>query len=86
MVDEEIKIAQERMEKAIANVQRELSQIRTGKATTALLDNIKVEAYGQSMSLNQVASTRSPEVQLIMIQPWDKSVMQEIALSGSGQR
>lgn len=78
MIDEEIKNAQERMEKVIANLQKEISHVRTGKATTALLDNIKIECYGQTMPLNQVASISTPEVQLIMVQPWDKNVLQDI--------
>lgn len=78
MIDEEIKNAQERMEKVIANLLKEISHVRTGKATTALLDNIKIECYGQTMPLNQVASISTPEVQLIMVQPWDKNVLQDI--------
>ena len=66
------------MDKAIINLQKELLQIRTGKATTALLDGIKVECYGQVMPLNQVASISTPEVRLLTVQPWDKSIIKDI--------
>ena len=78
MIDEEIKNAQEKMDKVVLNVQTEMSRIRTGKATVALLDNIKVECYGQLMPLNQIASISTPEARLLAVQPWDKSVMKDI--------
>lgn len=78
MIEESLKEARERMDKAVANVQKELSQVRTGKATTALLDNIKVECYEQQMPLNQVASISTPEVRLLTVQPWDKTIIKNI--------
>lgn len=73
-----IEDAKERMQKAVHNIASELSRIRTGKATTALLDGIKVDAYGQQMPLNQIASIGTPEVRLLTIQPWDKTIIKEI--------
>ena len=70
--------ANERMQKAVNAIASELSRIRTGKATTALLDGIKVEAYGEQMPLNQVASIGTPEVRLLTIQPWDKTIIKDI--------
>ncbi len=78
MIDEEIKIAREKMDKVVHNVQKEMAQIRTGKATVALLDSIKVESYGQVMPLNQLASISTPEVRLLAVQPWDKAVIPAI--------
>jgi ribosome recycling factor len=75
MSDENIKEAQSKMEKAIVALQKEFSQIRTGRATTTLLDGIKVDCYGQQIPVNQVASIGVPESKLLVIQPWDKSLI-----------
>jgi ribosome recycling factor len=63
------------MQKAIENTRHEFATIRSGKATTNLLDTIRVEAYGQQLPLNQVASLAAPEPRLITVQPWDRSLM-----------
>ena len=63
------------MDKAMDNTRREFAAIRTGKATTQLLDLVKVEAYGNPMPLNQVASVSAPEPRLLTVTPWDKSLM-----------
>ena len=64
------------MQKAIENTRHEFASIRSGKATTSLLDTIRVEAYGgQQLPLNQVASVSAPEPRLITVQPWDRSLM-----------
>ena len=68
------KHARELMHKAVENTKRELAGIRTGKATTSLLDTVKVDAYGQHMALNQVATVSAPEPRLLTIQPWDKNL------------
>lgn len=60
------------MEKAVDNSRREFAAIRTGKASAALLDTVKVEAYGQQMALNQVASVSAPEPRLLLVTPYDK--------------
>lgn len=67
--------AKRQMRKALENTKRELATIRSGRATTSLLDTVKVEAYGQLMPLNQVASVSAPEAQLLTVQPWDKSLI-----------
>ncbi len=69
------KQAKEHMQRAVDNSQRELSTIRSGKATTSLLDTVRVEAYGQQLPLNQVASVSAPEPRLLTVQPWDKSLV-----------
>jgi ribosome recycling factor len=62
------------MEKALENSRREFASIRSGKATTSLLDTVKVEAYGQHMPISQVASVSAPESRLLSVQPWDKGL------------
>ena len=66
------------MQKAVDAVRREFSAVRSGKATPALLDTVRVEAYGSKMPLNQVASVHTPEPRLIVVQPWDKTVIPAI--------
>lgn len=73
-----IKESRSAMEKSLESSKRELSSIRTGKATTSLLDTVRVEAYGQSMPLNQVASVSAPEPRLLTVTPWDKGQVQAI--------
>lgn len=70
--------ARTHMEKAVDAMRREFSSVRTGKASPALLDTVKVEAYGSKMPINQVATVTAPEPRLLMVQPWDKSLMQVI--------
>ena len=66
------------MDRALESSKRELSSIRTGKATVSLLDTVKVEAYGQTMPLNQVASVSAPEPRLLTVTPWDKGLSHAI--------
>jgi len=72
------KQARQLMDKAVEAVKRECSTVRTGKATTSLLDLVRVEAYGNEMPLNQVGSVAAPEPKLLTIQPWDKSLLKAI--------
>ena len=73
-----IKDSRASMDKSLDGSKRELASIRTGKATTSLLDTVRVEAYGQSMPLNQVASVSAPEPRLLTVTPWDKGQVQAI--------
>ena len=66
------------MEKSLEGSKRELASIRTGKASISLLDTVRVEAYGQTMPLNQLASVSAPEPRLLTVTPWDKGVTQAI--------
>jgi len=66
------------MEKAVEAMRREFNAVRTGKASPALLDTVRVDAYGSKMALNQVASVSTPEPRMLIVQPWDKSLMNEI--------
>lgn len=61
------------MDKPIKHFEKELAGMRTGRATTALLENIKVECYGQIMPLRELATMAAPDARLLTIQPWDKS-------------
>ena len=71
--------SEERMKKVHEATRRELAGIRGGKATPALLDTVRVEAYGQAMALNQVGSVTAPEPRLLVVQPWDKSLIKAIS-------
>lgn len=78
MIDKIRTETEERMKKSVSAFRRELAGIRTGRATTTLLDSVKVDAYGQAMPLNQVASVSVPESRLILIQPWDRSILPDV--------
>lgn len=73
-----LKEMEEHMSKSIEVLRTKLSKVRTGRASIAMLDDIKVEAYGSEMPLNQVATLGVPEPRTITIQPWDKNVVQAI--------
>ncbi len=73
-----IKTAKDQMEAALVALRREFAAIRTGKATPALLDTVRVDAYGAKMPLNQVATISTPESALIVVTPFDRSLMKEI--------
>jgi ribosome recycling factor len=70
--------ARELMHKAVENTKREFSSIRSGKASVSLLDLVRVEAYGSTVPLNQVAMVAAPEPRLLTVQPFDKSLSQAI--------
>lgn len=78
MSTEVIKDAQERMEKAIDALNRELAKLRAGRANPALLDRVTVEYYGAETPLNQLATITVPEARLLSIQPFDKSSINDI--------
>jgi ribosome recycling factor len=68
----------EKMEKSIETFRHELSKVRTGRASLALLDNISVDAYGSVLPLNQVGTLTIPESRMIVIQPWDPQMLPAI--------
>lgn len=70
--------ARERMDKAVESVGREFARIRTGKATVSLLDGVRVEYYGSTVPLKQVANISVPEARLLVVQPWDKKVLGDV--------
>jgi ribosome recycling factor len=73
--------AQAHMEKSLDAMRRDFNSVRTGKASPALLDSVRVDAYGSKMPLNQVASVSAPEPRMLIVQPWDKGLMSEIEKS-----
>ena len=72
---------EERMGKTIRELKHAYSQIRSGRATPGLVEDIRVEAYGEFLPLNQVASINIPEARLITIDVWDKSILQAVEKS-----
>jgi ribosome recycling factor len=77
-IPELTKHARELMHKAVENTKREFGGIRSGKASTALLDTVRVEAYGNTMPLSQVAMVAAPEPRMLTVQPFDKSLTQAV--------
>ncbi|MBD3169087.1 MAG: ribosome recycling factor [candidate division Zixibacteria bacterium] len=73
-----LKDAESRMKKSIESLKSEFNSIRIGKATPALLDNIRVEYYGTNVPLNQVSNISAPEPRLLVIQPWEKDMVAEV--------
>lgn len=73
-----LKEVESRMEKTLSTLKGDLNKVRTGRASLALFDDIRVDYYGTPTPLNQLASMAVPEPRLITIQPWDTSVIQEI--------
>ncbi len=71
----DLKEADQAMKDAVEATRREFSTVRTGKATPALLDTVKVEAYGSQMPLNQVATVNTPEPTLLVVQPFDPTLI-----------
>ena len=69
---------EERMKKTTASLKEGFAALRTGRASASLFDRIRVDCYGEKSPLNQVANISVPEARLIVIQPWDKSLIGEI--------
>lgn len=69
---------QEKMEKTISNFAERLSEIRAGRANPAILNKVKIDYYGTPTPINQMAGISVPEARLIVIQPWDVSVLKDI--------
>ena len=78
MIEDTLLDAEDRMEKTLSSTQIELGKVRTGRANPAMLDAVKVDYYGAKTPLKQVANIGVPEPRMILIQPWDKSVLSEI--------
>lgn len=64
-----------RMDKTVSVFEHELATVRTGRASVALLDSVRVEYYGQLMPLNQVASLKTPDASTILVQPWERNMI-----------
>ncbi|MCD6560310.1 MAG: ribosome recycling factor [Deltaproteobacteria bacterium] len=78
MKDEILSEQRHKMTKTVEALKKEFQRLRTGRATTALLDGIKINCYDTLMPIDQVASISAPESRLITVQPWDQSIIGEI--------
>ncbi len=78
MIDDVKRRANAKMEAAMEHLRKELSSIRTGRASLSILEGIKVDYYGTQMPLQQVATLAVPESRLITIQPWESKIIGEI--------
>ena len=78
MSNNDIKEFRDKMSKTLISLQNDLNKIRTGRASLALFDDIRVDYYGTSTPLNQVATLAVPESRLVTIKPWDTSIIGEI--------
>jgi ribosome recycling factor len=78
VINDTLRETEGKMKKAVEALRHHLSTIRTGRASTGLVEHLPVEAYGASMPLNQLAGVSIPEGRLIVIQPYDASTMKAI--------
>jgi ribosome recycling factor len=78
MIDEVLVDLQEGVDKALDALKRDLSKLRTGRAHSGMLDSIRIEYYGQSTPLAQLASVNVPEPRMLIVKPWDKSQVQAV--------
>jgi ribosome recycling factor len=78
MIDEILSELRDDMTKSAESLKRDFNRIRTGRASTALLDGIRVVAYDTQMPLDQVATISAPESRLIIIQPWDQTIIGDV--------
>jgi ribosome recycling factor len=81
MTHEALTAAEPKMQRAIDAMERDFAGIRTGRASTALVERIMIDYYGTQTPLNQVAGISTPDPHLIVIQPWDRSVLSAIEKS-----
>lgn len=77
-MDSVLKQTEEKMKKTLAALEDEFNTLRTGRASASLFDKVRVEYYGNQTPLNQVATISVPEARLVVIQPWDKSIIGDI--------
>lgn len=78
MISELLADMEDRLGKSVQSISREMAVIRTGKASPALLDHVRVECWGDTLPIKQVAGISAPEPRLLVIQPWDQSTTEAI--------
>lgn len=78
MLEKIIHETEDKMKKAVEFSRQELSKLRSGKATVALLDDVKIDYYGKKLPIAQIGTVTTPDAHLITVQPWDKSIIQEV--------
>jgi ribosome recycling factor len=79
MLDETLEDAKHRMSDTVDALKKEMAGVRTGRAATGLIDNLKIEYFGSEMPLNQLAQINVGDARLLVIQPWDKNAIDPIA-------
>jgi ribosome recycling factor len=78
MIEDNVREAETKMQKSIDALGKEILTIRTGRASASLVDRLQVEYYGNPTPLNQLATITVPEARLILIQPWDRSIISAV--------
>src|SRR5437879_12543329 len=78
MIEANVKDADTKMQKRLDALAKEILTIRTGRASPALVDKIPVEYYGNPTPLNQLATITVPEARMILIQPWDRTIISAV--------
>jgi ribosome recycling factor len=78
MINEVLSDVSDRMSETLNAIRRDLSRLRTGRASPSLLDHVRVDYYGNSTPLNQMASISTPEARLLQIKPWDQTTISAI--------
>jgi ribosome recycling factor len=79
MIDEVIAQTTEKMDKTLTNLNHEFATIRTGRASATMLERIQVDYYGALTPITQLASVRSPEAHLLIVEPWDKQIVSAVS-------
>ncbi|MDR0350250.1 MAG: ribosome recycling factor [Coriobacteriales bacterium] len=78
MIDDVIAATTEKMDKTVVNLAHEFGTIRTGKASATMLERIQVDYYGALTPITQLASVKSPEAHLLVVEPWDKQIVSDV--------
>jgi len=78
MIEEITKATNEKMDKTIVNLSSEFATVRTGRASSAMLERIYVNYYGVQTPITQIASIKTPEAHLLVIEPWDKKIVTDV--------
>lgn len=77
-MSENVEVKKKEMEKSLEHLRTELSRLRVGRATTSMIEGVRIDVYGSSMTLKEVAALAIPDAKTITVQPWDRGVIGEI--------
>jgi ribosome recycling factor len=78
MIDDVISAATTKMDKTVTNLTHEFTTIRTGRASATMLERIQIDYYGAPTPITQLASVKSPEAHLLVVEPWDKQIVNDV--------
>jgi ribosome recycling factor len=78
MIDDVIAVTAEKMDKTVVNLTHEFGTIRTGRASATMLERILIDYYGTATPITQLASVKSPEAHLLVVEPWDKQIVSDV--------